>query len=750
MTKRLFAYIGLTMLITFSVVFYFGIYGAAGAVSSGLAVAVFGLFNKNLRDNRRVFALVSAVILLSTAYFYAYTSLKEIRTDKYNEKTVSFESRLTDTHKSYDYYYYELNCYEINFEKSDYKILLKTPTDLGARYGDIIYCEDVILEKMDNDYYLSKGYDFTAYSEDYYLSYTVTQSKDKGIDYIPVFIRDKLTYAVSVLIPGYSGELCNAVALGDKFGLSRDLYKDYHKTGLSYLIVVSGLHMSIIAAFVLLLTSKIKNRKLGRWLGISLVISFIILYIAVTGFSSSAVRSGIMIIILVIGRYLRWTNDSSNSLGLAALILTVFNPFSVGDAGMLMSFSSTAGILFISPEFRERFKLKFHIRIKNLWALREVSVNYIDKFRIEMKLWAYRILRTVYEAVTISFCAVAAISPITLMIYGVCNPFVFIYSVLVSPFISVLMYFTILSALLWYIPVIGILSYPAAFIAGAVASFINFVVKIISGLPFITFYNDPLYMEIWVIFTIAVFVLFLTYKASFRNVIAASLISFSVLIISLTAGYLYNFDKVQLKVLNSGGGNTVVFKSPGGLDVLSSGGKSSYYDNVSEKIHTITDKINLFVVQSSYESPDVKYAGGLLSEFDVDRVLLYYRYNTAERTYRLAKKCKRYNEFTENDGRLLTLYGSVEDKVLNINNHTWQYISDSKTSVLIAPYKGKSYEIPKSFYNPDYLILCNDIENIEKIKSKRIIWTSDKVCPKRLKKVSDISEDDYTIDFSGE
>ncbi len=749
MTKRLFAYIGLTMLITFAVVFYFGIYGAAAAICAAVVVAVFGLFKKSPHSDRRVFALISIVILLSTAYLYAYSSFKEIRTEKYNGKSVAVESRLGDTHKSYDYYYYELNCFEVDSKKADYKILLRTPTDMGAEYGDIIYC-NVLLERMDNDYYLSKGYDYTAYSEDFNLTYTVTKTKDKGIGYIPVFIRDKLTYAVSVLIPGRGGELCNAVALGDKYGMSKDLYKDYRTSGLSYLIVISGLHMSMVAAFIMIFTRKLNSYKAGKWLSLILVLSFVILYIAVTGFSSSAVRSGIMIIVLVTGKVFKWNNDSSNSLGLAALILTVFNPFSVGDVGMLMSFSSTAGIIFIFPKFRDKFGSKFYTRIKNLRALNEMSVDRTDKLRTEVELAAYRVLRAFYEAVTLSFCAVIAITPLTLMFYGICNPFVIFYSVLVSPFIGALMLFTIFSAALWYIPFISIFSYSTAFAAGLIASFINCIVEFISGIPYITFYNNPFYMEIWIGFTIVVFVLFLTYKASFKNVIIASFISVTVLLISLTAGYFYNYNKVQLKVLDSGGGSTVVFKSPGGFDVLSGGGKSSYYDSVSEKIHTMTDRINLYVVQSSYESQDVKYSGSLLSEFDVDKVLLYYRYNTIEKTYRLAKKCKNYNEFTENESCNLGLFKSVEDKVVNVNNHTWQYISDGKTSVLIAPYKGKVKEIPKSFYNPDYLILNKDIENIENIKSKRIIWTSDKERPERLGNVCLVSENDYTIDFLGE
>ena len=76
MTKRLFAYIGLTMLITFSVVFYFGIIICAFAV-------------KSYRKSRKVLILVAAVCILSVLYFCVYNSITEISRSRYNDKSVT-------------------------------------------------------------------------------------------------------------------------------------------------------------------------------------------------------------------------------------------------------------------------------------------------------------------------------------------------------------------------------------------------------------------------------------------------------------------------------------------------------------------------------------------------------------------------------------------------------------------------------------------------------------------------------------
>ena len=127
---------------------------------------------------------------------------------------------------------------------------------------------------------------------------------------------------------------------------------------------------------------------------------------------------------------------------------------------------------------------------------------------------------------------------------------------------------------------------------------------------------------------------------------------------------------------------------------------------------------------------------------------MYYRYNTNERIYRAARECGIYNEFKDNEKVSLKLTDSVTDKVENVNGHTWQYISDGNVSALIAPYKGKAWEIPEDFRNPDYLILNNDIKNIEDIDYGKVIWTSCKEIPSGLKNACTVKNDDYIIEFN--
>ena len=105
------------------------------------------------------------------------------------------------------------------------------------------------------------------------------------------------------------------------------------------------------------------------------------------------------------------------------------------------------------------------------------------------------------------------------------------------------------------------------------------------------------------------------------------------------------------------------------------------------------------------------------------------------------------DEFKEGEKLSLRLSANVKDTVLNKNAHTWQFVSDGNTSVLIAPYRGKAVDIPEEYKNPDYLIINNAVEGMEGIEYGEALWTSDKKPPTSLKNVTCVINGDYTIDF---
>ena len=87
---------------------------------------------------------------------------------------------------------------------------------------------------------------------------------------------------------------------------------------------------------------------------------------AITGFTPSVVRSGVMITLTYCAMIFLRKSDGLNSLGFSGLVLTLFNPYTVADVGMLLSFSATLGILMWSKPISNYIVIKYGIANKFL------------------------------------------------------------------------------------------------------------------------------------------------------------------------------------------------------------------------------------------------------------------------------------------------------------------------------------------------------------------------------------------------
>ena len=159
-----------------------------------------------------------------------------------------------------------------------------------------------------------------------------------------------------------NAEICSAIAFGDKNSVDPTVKEDFKRAGLIHILVVSGLHMSVLSMILLFVFRKVFRKG---YVYCPLTILFILFYMVMTGLSFSVIRSGIMMIIFIVGIMLGGEADSINSLGIAGLFIVILNPYSAGDIGLLLSFSATLGIILVTTPLSNYViaKLKFSNRI---------------------------------------------------------------------------------------------------------------------------------------------------------------------------------------------------------------------------------------------------------------------------------------------------------------------------------------------------------------------------------------------------
>ena len=162
-----------------------------------------------------------------------------------------------------------------------------------------------------------------------------------------------------------------AMTLGDKSGLTQALKTQYSVTGASHVLALSGLHLGIIYAVLILLLGRWKRRQ---WLVRAVVLLAIWMYVVLVGLPTSAIRSATMLTVYSVCVVLGRQRASVNTLAFAALVMLVVSPLSLWDVGFQMSFMAVLGILVYYRPIFHALTLQ-NTAVRWLWGLTVVSLS---------------------------------------------------------------------------------------------------------------------------------------------------------------------------------------------------------------------------------------------------------------------------------------------------------------------------------------------------------------------------------------
>jgi competence protein ComEC len=167
--------------------------------------------------------------------------------------------------------------------------------------------------------------------------------------------------------------LAEAILIGHKDDLDRDLVKSYSETGVTHVIAISGLHLGIIY-FILNYLSGIflKASRLAA-VRVGMILSGLWLFSLLTGASASVLRSALMFSCLLIGNSAGKKSPAINSLAAAAFLLLCYNPYLVWDIGFQLSFAAVLSILI----FEKRVYNLLYIKNRGadlIWKMCSVTI----------------------------------------------------------------------------------------------------------------------------------------------------------------------------------------------------------------------------------------------------------------------------------------------------------------------------------------------------------------------------------------
>ena len=183
-------------------------------------------------------------------------------------------------------------------------------------------------------------------------------------------LNTRLAYRLRNDIGGEAGGLASALFLGNRSWIPADTTLDFQRAGISHLLALSGLHVSIIIGFLELLFRRLRLSKLFRAI---LIPCFAVGYLAITGFSVSTARAVLMVCVLYLAFLFGSEYDALTALSLALAVILGLTPYAVLDLSLWMSFLAAASILIFSPAvlaMQQRWK---GLRRLPRWLRRAIS-----------------------------------------------------------------------------------------------------------------------------------------------------------------------------------------------------------------------------------------------------------------------------------------------------------------------------------------------------------------------------------------
>lgn len=287
------------------------------------------------------------------------------------------------------------------------------------------------------------------------------------------------------------GGVMIALLSGDRSYISDPFYSKTSVCGVTHVMVVSGLHVSILSGVLFNFFQKLKvRRKIASFV----IFLALLLLVAICDFHLSAIRSVIMSVIMLSGSLFFRKADSLNSLGLAVWLMVAVNPFIAGSVSFLLSVMATFGVIFVSPMISF---LTQKLRFKGPLAL---PLNYI------------------VDSVIVSVSATICLLPLLVEYFGSVTLLSPLVTALIGFMVGVVITLTVVGVLISAIPFLKIISAPILYVAGLCTGYINAVIDFFGNMQFTVVPIDYSWSFVSAILSaLFVFAVWLLYKKKLKE-----------------------------------------------------------------------------------------------------------------------------------------------------------------------------------------------------------------------------------------
>lgn len=365
---------------------------------------------------------------------------------------------------------------------------------------------------------------------------------------IAVPVRDFAARQAARYLPADSLALLMGVSLGDGSHLTDELSGKFRITGLSHMVVASGMNIAVVVACILVPLSAMSS---PRWLRVLLGSTGAIAYVLIAGAQPSVTRAGVMAVTALILSLFFRRADLISLIATSALLLLALDPFSLFDLSFQLSYAATLGLALLLP-----------LAGKLVAPLLRL-------------LPAGRFQNWLGEALRVTLAAQMAVFPIILHNFGTLSPYTLpanIAAVPVSTFVLVAGLIAPIASFIWY--PLGIIVYAPL---NAALDYLIAVAEFFARLPAAGAAVEPLsgiaaialaLVTLALAYAAGKQVSFLRFILKFRWPVAALVMVFLMLLTGQAALNRSDPQRLHVIFLDVGQGDSALARVPGGGTIL--------------------------------------------------------------------------------------------------------------------------------------------------------------------------------------
>lgn len=145
------------------------------------------------------------------------------------------------------------------------------------------------------------------------------------------------------------------MTLGDKSLMNQEINQLYQKVGISHILAISGLHISVIGMSIYKIFRRIFGSYVISGIGAG---GIMFAYGCMTGFRPSSTRAIVMFLTMLIASMIGRTYDSLSALSLSAILLLWENTGLLWYAGFLFSYGAVLSVVLVANIVTKSFEQK--------------------------------------------------------------------------------------------------------------------------------------------------------------------------------------------------------------------------------------------------------------------------------------------------------------------------------------------------------------------------------------------------------